>query len=140
MAYARAASRLDVAAAGRRAGPGRLPALRREHRELPDRRGHPAAGAVSGDLRRLRDEADGDPAAVKKLLQEFPRIGPTGADIFCREVQQVWPGLRPQIDAKVRAVARKAGLPTNADDLAALVAGDDLARFTAALVRLDHED
>lgn len=92
-----------------------------------------------GDLRRLRDEADGDPAAVKKLLQEFPRIGPTGADIFCREVQQVWPGLRPQIDAKVRAGARKAGMPTNADDLAALVAGDDLARFTAALVRLDHQ-
>ena len=68
-------------------------------------------------LRRLRDEADGDPAAVKKLLQEFPRIGPTGADIFCREVQQVtgdhidvviadqgYTGEQPQIDASLNDV------------------------------------
>lgn len=88
-----------------------------------------------GDLRRLRDEAS-DEGEIRRLLQELPRIGPTGADIFCREVQAVWPGLRPQVDAKVRRGAEAVGLPTEADDLAALVGGDDLARLTAGLVRV----
>lgn len=88
-----------------------------------------------GDLRRLRDEAS-DEGEIRPLLQELPRIGPTGADIFCREVQAVWPGLRPQVDAKVRRGAEAVGLPTGADDLAALVGGDDLARLTAGLVRI----
>src|SRR6266568_950092 len=48
-----------------------------------------------GDLRRLREEADGNPARVRELLQEFPRIGPVGAEIFCREVQGLWAELRP---------------------------------------------
>jgi hypothetical protein len=33
-----------------------------------------------GDLRRLHGEADGDPAGLRRLLTEFPGIGPTGAD------------------------------------------------------------
>ncbi len=32
---------------------------------------------------------------IKELLQEFRRIGPVGAEIFCREAQGVWPELRP---------------------------------------------
>src|ERR1044072_6442855 len=48
-----------------------------------------------GDLRRLRDEADGDLRTLRRLLREVPRLGPVGVDIFCREAQQVWPGLRP---------------------------------------------
>lgn len=91
-----------------------------------------------GDLRRLRDEAS-DEGEIRRHLQELPRIGPTGADIFCREVQAVWPGLRPQVDAKVRRGAEAVGLPTGADDLAALVGGDDLARLTAGLVRVGLE-
>ena len=92
-----------------------------------------------GDLRRLRDEA-GDEGSVRSLLQEFPRVGPTGSRIFCREVQAVWPGLRPQVDDRVRTGAKAAGLPTDADELAALVDGDDLARLTAALVRVGRDD
>ena len=41
-----------------------------------------------GDLRRLRDEAGDDPRRVRKALTAFPRLGPTGADIFCREAQE----------------------------------------------------
>ena len=48
-----------------------------------------------GDLRRLRKNAGGDPKAVRELLTTFPRLGPVGADIFCREAQLVWPELRP---------------------------------------------
>ncbi|GAA1270692.1 hypothetical protein GCM10009609_37250 [Pseudonocardia aurantiaca] len=41
------------------------------------------------DLRRLRDRAGGDPAQVRALLTRFPRLGPVGAEIFCREAQAV---------------------------------------------------
>jgi hypothetical protein len=48
-----------------------------------------------GDLRRLASAAEHDPTRLRTLLTEFPRIDPTGAEIFCREVQAVWPWLRP---------------------------------------------
>lgn len=90
-----------------------------------------------GDLRRLRDESGGQAGEIRARLREFPRIGPTGADIFCREVQAVWPTIRPQLDARVKAGARSLGLPSGDEALAGLVAPDDLARFTAGLVRVD---
>jgi len=45
----------------------------------------------SGDLRRMREEADGDIGRLRELLQEIPGLGPAGADIFLREAQRVWP-------------------------------------------------
>jgi endonuclease III len=42
-----------------------------------------------GDLRRLRREAGRDVRVLRRLLTEFPGIGPTGADIYLREVQAV---------------------------------------------------
>lgn len=89
-----------------------------------------------GDLRRLRRKADGDPKAVRELLTGFPRLGPLGADIFCREAQLVWPELRPALDRKVLDGAKRLGLPTSAKELAALVPDDDLAVTAAALVRV----
>lgn len=88
-----------------------------------------------GDLRRLRDDAGGSADAIQQHIARFPRIGPTGAAIFCREVQQVWPSVRPFFDRRARDGARDVGLPTDVAALAALVDGDDLARFAAALVR-----
>ncbi|WP_275292232.1 endonuclease [Amycolatopsis sp. La24] len=87
------------------------------------------------DLRRMADAADGDPRQLEKLLAEFPRIGPTGAQIFCREAQAVWPWLRPYFDRKALAGAKKAGLSTDPKRLAKLVPGEDSARLAAALVR-----
>ena len=43
------------------------------------------------DLRKLRERAEGDPARIRELLTAFPRLGPVGADIFCRDAQAVWP-------------------------------------------------
>ncbi|MEV8533677.1 endonuclease [Streptomyces sp. NPDC051211] len=90
-----------------------------------------------GDLRRLRKEAGGDPGRVRELLQEVPRIGPVGADIFCREVQGLWPELRPSFDSRARHAAAELGLPDAPGDLAALVPAADLPRLAAALVRVE---
>jgi endonuclease III len=88
-----------------------------------------------GDLRRLRDEADNDPDAIRERLTGFPRIGPVGAEIFCREAQAVWPGLRPSFDRRALAAAREAGLPADPAALAELVPAKDLSLLAAALVR-----
>ncbi|MCD2188498.1 endonuclease [Actinomycetospora soli] len=94
----------------------------------------------SGDLRRLRTEADGDADRLAELLREVPRLGPVGADIFLREVQAVWPEFRPHLDGKATDGARAVGLPTDPDALAGLVDEADLARFAAALVRAALDD
>lgn len=89
-----------------------------------------------GDVRRMRTRADGDVGALRKLLCELPRLGAVGADIFCREAQHVWPELRPYLDRKALQGAAAVGLPKNADTLAGLVRPEDLARLSAALVRV----
>lgn len=88
-----------------------------------------------GDLRRLRDRADGDPGRIGELLQEFAGVGPLGADIFRREAQAVWPCLRPFLDEKAAGPARELGLPHTAAGLARRTGDDDLSRVGAALVR-----
>lgn len=92
-----------------------------------------------GDLRCLAIEAERDTGKAVELLQEFPGIGPTGADIFCREAQAIWPWLRPYIDDQVKKGAERLGLPTDPDELASKVPGKDLARLTAALVRVARD-
>lgn len=124
---------------------GRVDALGRAHYRRYDESTATALGAGAelvldryrGDLRRLRDEADGDPDRVRELLREVPRIGPVGADIFCREAQGVWPELRPSFDHRARHAAAALGLPKTPDGLARLVTADDLPRFAAALVRVE---
>jgi hypothetical protein len=58
--------------------------------------------------------------------------------VFLREVQAVWPWVRPYLDDRARQGARRVGLPDDADELARLVAGNDLARFAAGLVRISR--
>jgi hypothetical protein len=88
----------------------------------------------NGDLRQLRAEADG-PKGVGKLLQEFKGIGPTGAMIFCREVQGEWTELAPFVDKLTAKGAERLGLATSPDRLAALVPDKDLPRLVAGCVR-----
>jgi hypothetical protein len=88
----------------------------------------------SGDLRKLRGDD------LHQQLQRFPRVGPVGADIFCREVQAVWPELRPYLDAKTLDGAKKLGLPTEPDALAALTTERNLPRLAAALIRVSLDE
>lgn len=88
------------------------------------------------DLRRMARRADGDVSTLRTLLRDVPGIGAVGADIFCREVQAVWPWVRPYLDGKARKGAERVGLPGDAEALAALVSDEDLARFSAGLVRV----
>lgn len=89
----------------------------------------------AGDLRRLRDDSQ-DSEEILKRLQEFPGIGPTGAAIFAREVQGVWPVMAPYFDKKALDGARKLSLPDGPDALAGLVSPENLPRLASALVRV----
>jgi hypothetical protein len=80
-----------------------------------------------GDLRRMR--------SPHREVQKFPGIADVGADIFCREVQAVWPRLRPFFDQRALDAARHHGLPADPKGLAELVKPDQVASLATALVR-----
>ncbi|HEU5160499.1 MAG TPA: endonuclease [Streptosporangiaceae bacterium] len=92
-----------------------------------------------GDLRKLAKQADGDAGRLRELLRRFPGVGPTGADIFCREVQGVWPWLAPYLDKVTIDGARRVGLPVSAKRLADRVERRELGRFAAALTRVARD-
>lgn len=90
-----------------------------------------------GDLRRLREAAERDPARERTLLKQFKGIGDAGADIFLREVQGAWSEVAPFADRRALAAAAALGLGDDAAALARLVPERDLPRLVAALVRVD---
>ncbi|WP_433196481.1 endonuclease [Nocardia sp. CA-107356] len=89
-----------------------------------------------GDLRELADEAEHDPARAAQLLQQFQGIGPTGSDIYLREVQDVWIWARPHFDERALRGAECIQLPTDPDRLADLAPENHTADLAAALVRV----
>jgi len=122
----------------------RVDALGRGHYRRYDERTATMLGTAAehvldrwhGDLRRMHAEAEGDPKALNTLLTEFAGIGPTGADIFLREVQTVWTDIAPYADAKVSDGARTLGLPTSARALDRLAPPGRLAALVSGLVRI----
>jgi endonuclease III len=93
----------------------------------------------SGDLREIADRSKQDVGAAKRMLKKFKGIGDTGADIYLREVQDVWTWVRPYFDDRATAAAKRLGLPSTATKLAALAPRDN-ARLAAALVRVALDD
>lgn len=92
-----------------------------------------------GDLRKLREAAEGSPKALRKRLKAFKGIGGTGADIFLREIQLVWDECYPYADKAALSAAEKLGLKADADKLADKVSREDYPRLMAALVRCKLE-
>jgi len=84
-----------------------------------------------GDLRRLHAESPD----LLRDLQQFSGIGPTGAGIFCRDVQVVWTDLAPYVDPVAAKGADRLGLPRDAGRLAELVSRADFPRLLAGCVR-----
>ncbi|GAA3735136.1 HhH-GDP family DNA glycosylase [Salinactinospora qingdaonensis] len=93
-----------------------------------------------GDLRNLAEESGRHYRKLEHRLQRFPGIGPTGAAIFCREAQAVWPWLRPFSDKLVSQGAERLGLPTQTEQLAHLVAPEDFAALAAGLVGVARDN
>ncbi|WP_322861412.1 endonuclease [Mycobacterium europaeum] len=93
----------------------------------------------SGDLRGLAERSRRDIAAAKRLLKQFKGIGDTGADIYLREVQDVWTWVRPYFDDRTTAAAGQLGLPTQPEKLGALAPRAN-ARLAAALIRMSLDD
>lgn len=93
-----------------------------------------------GDLRRLRGEADRDPATERRLLKQFKGIGDVGVDIFFREVQAAWEELYPFADPRALEGAAALGLGDDAGTLSTHVARKDFPRLVAACVRVAQED
>lgn len=93
----------------------------------------------SGDLRGLVERSGRDVGAAKRLLKKFKGIGDTGADIYLREVQDVWTWVRPYFDERATATAKLLGLPTEPEKLGSLAPHDN-ARLAAALVRVSLGD
>lgn len=89
-----------------------------------------------GDLRRIRPSGKHAVDDLARTIASFPRIGPAGARIFCREVQDVWPEVRPFFDDRALTSADTLGLPTDPDDLADLAADGRVAVLAAALARV----
>jgi len=88
-----------------------------------------------GDLRRIRPSGPDAADDLAKTIASFPRIGPTGARIFCREVQDVWPEVGPYFDERSLQAAERRGLPTDPEKLARLAPNGEVARLAAALTR-----
>ncbi len=88
-----------------------------------------------GDLRRLRPDSAAHVGACREEVTRFTGIGPAGADIFCREVQAVWPVLVPYFDSRSLAGARALGLPEDPGRLGDLAPEGRVAELAAALVR-----
>ena len=93
----------------------------------------------AGDLRGIADRSKDDVHAAKRMIKQFKGIGDTGADIYLREVQDVWTWVRPYFDDRATSAARQLGLPTAPTKLAALAPRAN-ARLAAALVRASLDD
>jgi hypothetical protein len=73
------------------------------------------------------------------MLKKFKGIGDTGADIYLREVQDVWTWVRPYFDKRAASAAKALGLPADPAKLGALAPRAN-ARLAAALVRASLDD
>jgi hypothetical protein len=88
-----------------------------------------------GDLRKLRDAAEREPARERALLKECKGLGEVGVDIFMREAQIVWFELYPFADRKALQSAARLGLEDDPRALADRVPRKDYPRLLTALVR-----
>ena len=93
----------------------------------------------SGDLREIARRSQRDIGEAKRMLKKFKGIGDTGADIYLREVQDVWTWVRPYFDDRASGTAKQLGLAAQPATLGALAPRAN-ARLAAALVRASLDE
>lgn len=97
-----------------------------------------------GDLQRLRDEANGDSARLRRLLGEVPGLDDAGLTVFLREAQMFWPEAGPFVDERAANAARRLGLPSDPDELLTDIARggghEQLSWLVGALALVDARD
>jgi hypothetical protein len=89
-----------------------------------------------GDLRKLREAAERDPAQERKLLKQCKGLGDVGVSIFFREAQLAWDELYPFADERALRTAERLGLEGDAKALAKGVPKQEFPRLVAALIRV----
>jgi hypothetical protein len=95
-----------------------------------------------GDLRRIPGRAARDPATQRRALTGLPGVDDRTVDWFFREVQVIWPEVRPFVDGPALRAANRLGLARSVPELAAL-GGDEserLAWLAGVLARVDLDD
>ncbi|MFC6879058.1 MULTISPECIES: endonuclease [Actinomadura] len=94
-----------------------------------------------GDLNRLRDAADGDPARLRDLLGEIPGMDGAGLTVFLREAQMFWPEAGPFVDDRAARAAERLDLPSDPERLLRDVARgggeEELSWLAGALALVD---
>jgi endonuclease III len=93
----------------------------------------------SGDLREIARRSQRDVGEAKRMLKKFKGIGDTGADIYLREVQDVWTWVRPYFDDRASGTAKQLGLAAQPATLGALAPRAN-ARLAAALARASLDE
>ncbi len=88
-----------------------------------------------GDLRHLRQTAEGNPDRERTLLKQCKGLGDVGVSIFFREVQVAWDELYPFADKRAVDAAQRLGLASDPQALARQVPRHEFPRLVAALVR-----
>jgi endonuclease III len=91
------------------------------------------------DVRGLAEQSSDDVTSARRFLKQFKGIGDTGADIFLREVQDVWTWVRPHFDKRTISAAQGLGLPADVAELGRLAPRSN-AKLAAALVRVSLDD
>jgi endonuclease III len=89
-----------------------------------------------GDLRKLREAAERDPAQERKLLKQCKGLGDVGVSIFFRETQLAWDELYPFADERALRTAERLGLEGDAKALAKGLPRQEFPRLVAALIRV----
>ncbi|WP_420393695.1 hypothetical protein [Acuticoccus sp.] len=92
-----------------------------------------------GDLRRMREAADGDVGDLRRRLKVVKGMGDVAVDIFFREAQEVWDEIHPFADKLALKAAERHGLGADAAAIAKHVDRKDYVRLIAALTRDELE-
>ncbi|MFC4166123.1 hypothetical protein [Teichococcus aestuarii] len=88
----------------------------------------------------LRLAANGQVAALRRLLRKMPGLGKAAVDSFCQDMQLLWTELYPFAEPRALRAARRLRLGGDAAALAGNCPPEELPRLAAALAQIERQD